>query len=208
MLDYIFLDFDGPLLDGKLRHYYCYKDIIMKYGGDLIDIDEYWDMKRSKVKRDVLLEKSKFENSYDVFYNEWIENIEKEEYLKYDILKPSVNDTLKKWKKLTSKIVLVTMRQSRETLIYQLKNLNIYDLFDEIIDCSPIKGMNKYDVLKGKEFQKAIFIGDTEEDIKTAKLLKIPSIAILNGLRKKEFLEADYYYNEIKDIDLEIMEGL
>lgn len=205
-LDYIFLDLDGPILEGKNRHYQCYKDILKRHGGTVLDIDVYWDMKISKIKRDVLLLESNFGKTYEVFFEEWMKNIEDEKYLKLDVLKPDVAKTLKKWNKITDKIVLVTMRQNRDFLLNQLRRLDILDLLDEVIDCPPERKNTKYEALKNKSFKKAIFIGDTEEDTNTAKMLNIQSIGITNGLRKKEFLDADYYYEEIKDIDFNMLE--
>lgn len=204
--DYIFLDLDGPILEGKQRHYQCYKEIVERYGGNILDIDLYWDMKRSMITRDILLNKSNFQGTYEIFFQEWMKNIEDEKYLILDVLKPQVVEVLNSWKEFTSNIVLVTMRQNREFLIQQLKNLAVYDFLDEIIDCPPQRKNTKYEALKNKAFNSAIFIGDTEEDTKTAKMLNIKSIGITNGLRKKEFLDADYYYEEIKDIDFNRLE--
>lgn len=206
MFDYIFLDLDGPILEGKKRHYQCYKDIVELYGGNVLDIDLYWDMKRSKITRDILLNQSNFQGTYTIFFEEWMKHIEDEKYLVWDTLKPQVVEVLNTWKKFTSKIVLVTMRQNRNFLLQQLKNLKVYDFLDEIIDCPPQIQNTKFEALKNKEFNSAIFIGDTEEDTKTAKMLNIKSIGITNGLRKKEFLDADYYYEEIKDIDFNTLE--
>jgi phosphoglycolate phosphatase-like HAD superfamily hydrolase len=204
--DYIFLDLDGPILEGKNRHYQCYKDIVDMFGGDILDIDTYWDMKTSKITRDIVLEQSNFQASYSEFFEEWMKKIEDEKYLILDSLKPEVIETLSRWTKLTNNLVLVTMRQNREFLIHQLKNLNVHDFFHEIIDCPPQRKNTKYEALKNKNFEKAIFIGDTEEDTNTAKMLNIKSIGITNGLRKKEFLDADFYYKEIKDIDFNTLE--
>ena len=98
-LDYIFLDLDGPILEGKNRHYQCYKDILKRHGGTVLDIDVYWDMKTSKIKRDILLLKSNFEKTYEVFFQEWMQNIEDEKYLSLDVLKPDVIKILNEWKK-------------------------------------------------------------------------------------------------------------
>ena len=185
MYDYIFLDLDGPILEGKNRHYQCYKDIINMFGGDILDIDTYWDMKISKITRDIVLEKSNFNASYNEFFEEWMKKIEDEKYLKLDTLKPKVLETLKTWKDLTSNIVLVTMRQNRDFLIQQLKELEVYSNFNEIIDCPPQRKNTKYEALKDKKFNNAILIGDTEEDTNTAKMLNIKSIGITNGLRKR-----------------------
>lgn len=201
--DCIYLDLDGPILDGKLKHYKCYKDIIDKYGGYALDIEEYWEMKRNKINRKILLEKSNFNASYEVFFNEWLKNIELEKYLIYDILKPKVKETLGLWKNFTENLILVTMRQNRSNLLKQLENLQIIYYFDEVIDCNPFIENSKYQALKNKIFKDAIFVGDTEEDIKTANMLNIKCVAITNGIRDKRFLIADYYAEEIKDIRLE-----
>ena len=95
MFDYIFLDLDGPILEGKFRHYACYKDIIKKYGGNALEIDYYWELKRNKITRDIVLEKSNFQESYEIFFKEWMKNIENEKYLNLDSLKPEVVETLK-----------------------------------------------------------------------------------------------------------------
>ena len=205
MFDYIFLDLDGPILEGKYRHYECYKEIIKTYGGEVLDLETYWSLKREKVTRDVVLLKSHFQASYEIFFDSWMKNIENEKYLQLDTLKPNVIETLSKWKTVTNKIVLVTMRQNRAFLLQQLKDLGVYSLLDEIIDCPPQIQNTKYNALKNRSFKNAIFIGDTEEDTKTAKMLNIKSIGITNGLRSKEFLDADYYYEEIKDIDFDLL---
>lgn len=198
-LDYIFIDLDGPILDGKLKHYNCYKDIIKDKGMPL-DIDDYWIMKRNKISRKILLEKSQYIGLYDEFFTQWLENIEEKKYLGYDCLKPVVKETLLSWKNNnTDKIVLVTMRNNRDSLMWQLNKLEIINLFDDVISCKS-ENNEKYEYVKHLKFRNAVFIGDTEEDIKTAKKLNIQSIGILNGLREKKYLESDFYAYDIKDI--------
>jgi len=201
-LDYIFIDLDGTLLEGKLKHYNCYKDIILKDGGIPLDIDIYWDMKRSKIKRDVILEKSNYKNTYNNFLMQWLENIETEKYLYYDELKPDVIGVLNRWKNYCDKIILITMRNNHENLYHQLDNLKIKDIFDEIIICTCQENSEKYKFLKDIKFQRAIVIGDTEHDITLAEKLNIKCIAVINGLRKKEFLDADFIEEDIRDIDI------
>lgn len=200
-LDYIFIDLDGPILDGKLRNYNCYRDII-KDAGKPLDIVTYWMMKRNMVKQDVILEKSMYGGSYEEFYTQWFNNIEAEFYLDFDILKPNVNEVLLEWKKYVKCIVLITLRKNRDNLIWQLNKLNIIDLFDEIISCESMGSDSKYNALMHFQYQHAIFIGDTEEDMNTAKKLNILSIGIINGLREKQYLDSNIYVPEIKDICL------
>lgn len=201
-IDYIFVDLDGTLLEGKWRQYHCYKNIILKDGGEPIDIDQYWEMKRNKVKREEILEKSNYQSICDDFYKQWMENIEKKEYLIFDRLKPDVKQVLFHWKNFSHHIVLITARNHHENLIWQLKELKIFDLFDDVISCTSFGKDAKYEAIKHIQFNRAVFVGDTEEDMKTAKLLGIQFIGITNGLRKKEDLEANYYAEEIKDIEI------
>jgi phosphoglycolate phosphatase-like HAD superfamily hydrolase len=160
-------------------------------------------MKRDKVKRNVVLEKSAYSGTYETFYRQWLDNIEKKDYLELDILKPQINETLRIWKNFSRKIYLVTMRNNRSNLLWQLQKINIYQLLDSVISCDPLQTCTKYEALREIPFSSAIFIGDTEEDTSTAKKLCIKSIAVTNGLRKREHLEADYYVEEICNIQLE-----
>ncbi len=197
----IFIDLDGPILEGKERHYGCYKDIIQQGGGTPIPLDQYWELKRNMVKRDRILELSGYQLSYNEFFDAWIAKIEQRTYLALDKLKPGALQTLTKWAD-DYKLVLVTLRQSREELIYQLNVLGIVHLFDEILCCDYRMKNSKYHAIKHKEYQRGLFIGDSEEDMCTASLLKIPFYAIVTGLRDPKYLHADRYYNEIQEIDI------
>ena len=68
--DIIFCDLDGTLLEDKKRHYECYKDIIIQYGGNPISKDEYWNGKRHKIRCDDLLKKSEFKESMELYRRE------------------------------------------------------------------------------------------------------------------------------------------
>lgn len=202
-LDCIFIDLDGTLLEGKDKHYKCYEDIINEDGGTPLDIETYWEMKRNKITRDIYLEKSYYENTYSHFLEKWIENIEDKKYLIFDSLKSNVIGILLEWKKYTNKMILITMRNNKENLYWQLENLKIKDLFDDIVICKCIENANKYDFIKEHKFNRAIVIGDTEQDIKLANDCKIKCIAITSGLRDARYLISDFYAEEINDIDLE-----
>lgn len=202
MTDYIFCDLDGPILDGKLRHYNCYRDIVLQYGGEPISIERYWLLKRNKIQRTMLLELTGFKGSYDEYFTSWIDLIEQKKYLEYDVLKPDVHKTLLKWSEDCENLYIVTQRQNRENLIWQLSNLDIKKYFNKILTCPPGIEGSKYYALKDIAFNKAIMIGDTEEDMMTAKRLGISSIAIKTGLREKKYLDANVYVDEIKDIDI------
>lgn len=207
--DLIFLDLDGPILEGIDRHYSCYLSILEDHGGKPIDKESYWSMKRKRVSRRKLLEDSQFGSSYGVFAKAWLERIESEEFLKLDRLKPFVVETIEAWKEsLVERVELVTMRQCKARLLVQLDELGVLESLDEVTVCPPAREKTKFEALKNREFHSAVFIGDTEEDIKTAKLLGIPSVGILNGLREKEFLDSEMYAAELKDVDLHALGNL
>lgn len=201
-LDYIFIDLDGTLLEGKYKHHECYKEIINEDGGIPLDIEIYWEMKRNKTKRDVYLEKSYYRGTYNQFLEKWIERIEDTKYLSYDKLKPHVIETITGWKEDVNKVVLVTMRNNVDNLYWQLENLEIACLFDDIVICKCIDNANKYDSIKDYRFNHAIVIGDTELDVRLAKDLNVKCVAVTNGLRDKKYLDADYYASEIFEINL------
>jgi len=204
----LFLDLDGPLLDGKLKHYNCYREILSHYGGRQLPIDDYWEMKRTKVTRDIMLERSQFQASYELFLFEWINLIETEAFLQYDVLQDLVLETLALWQEKQYRIILVTMRKNRENLLQQLESFGISKYLDEILNCPFLQKNTKYQALKNHRFKKAVFIGDTEEDTSTAKLLGIPSIGITSGLRNAAFLQADYLVDGIHAINFDTLDYL
>ena len=99
------------------------------------------------------------------------------------------------------------MRNNIENLYWQLENLNISELFDDIVICKCIENTNKYDFIKDFKFRRAIVIGDTEQDIKLAIDCKIKCIAVTNGLRDKKYLNSDFHAEEIYNIKLENIIG-
>lgn len=201
----IILDLDGPILEGKCRHYFCYKQIILEGGGNPIALDDYWEMKRKKISRKVLLEKSNYQLDYDIYLKKWLKNIEQNDYLVYDSLKPMIPETLSTWK-MDYKIYLVTLRHNKKNLLNQLTSLGIIHYFEKIICCDYRIKNSKYEAIKNTAFNSAVVIGDSEEDQKTAELLDVPFLAVINGLRDKSFLKACEYFNEICDISNNTLE--
>jgi phosphoglycolate phosphatase-like HAD superfamily hydrolase len=200
MFDFIFLDLDGPVLEGRERHYACYRDIIEKKGGRPLDLDTYWQLKRQKTSRDVILEKSQFKAEYSVFMDAWMSSIESPSYLKYDALKPDVPQQLQRLKNHTRQLYLVTMRHNRAELLKQLDGFGILSFFDSVVDCPPLRQNTKYEALKNLNFKKALVIGDTEEDVNTARHLGVPCIGISNGLRDPRSIDTEHIFPELCDI--------
>ncbi|WP_048035021.1 HAD family hydrolase [Brevibacillus brevis] len=202
-LDVLFLDFDGTVMEDKFRHYECYSQIMENFRCKPLDLDVYWNLKRNKRSLRDILKKSNFTEEETIFYQEWVKRIETKKYLKYAQLKPKVKETLIEWRKLCHKIILVSMRSSLENLVWQTKKESLYESFDEIRSCSPFIKHGKYNILSEYSFSTGIFIGDSEEDMVPAKMLGLKTIAVTNGIRDKKYLIADYYAEELFDVELE-----
>ncbi|MBQ4068850.1 MAG: HAD hydrolase-like protein [Lachnospiraceae bacterium] len=199
--DYIFLDLDGPILDGRLRHYNCYKDIIEEMGGTPLDIDVYWNNKRRGLNKRIVCEESGISGEYSEFIEKWKNRIEDIKYLKYDVLKPGCLEAIQTMKSVGKKVCLVTLRNNKENLFSQLKWLGIKEIFSEIVVCAGSEINPKYLALNDYVFDKAVLIGDTEIDIEAADMLKIEFIGIINGLRTKSIFEDKICYNELLEIN-------
>lgn len=191
----ILLDLDGPLLDGKQRHYFCYRNIMKKYGFEPISIDQYWKLKRRKFGSSELLKLSGAEAIYDDFRYEWIKIIESPAALALDMLQPGVAACLQGWKDNKIRLILVTMRKNKIGLEQQLDILGLRVFLDRILVCDHAAGgagkaaavldMWSSDNIMVRD---AVWIGDTEADWQAAKVLGCPVILVSNGLRSQEYL--------------------
>ena len=202
--DYVIWDLDGTLLDDRKRHYACYLDIVEKYGGTPVSEERYWELKRNKIKRTVLLEETAFEGTYQQYLDEWIERIEQIGYLRREKLRPGAEELLKKLHTAAEKVVLVTMRNHTERVEQQLQWLGIAGYFDAIFIGKSLQGQKKTDVVSTAipdiAEKHVLVIGDTEDDEQVAKSLGADFVAMITGLRDKKYLGADCYADCIADV--------
>lgn len=190
----IFLDLDGPLLDGKEKHYRCYQRILEGFGFPPIDIAEYWEKKRSLVNRRDLLNLSGAAEVYDDFIVQWLSSIESPEMLALDVVQDGAVDCLNWWKEQGLELILVTMRKNKQALEMQLDSLGLRVFLDAVLVCDHAGGgAGKADAarnfLKRKKRQAAaVWVGDTEADWEAARLLGHGVVLLSNGLREESYL--------------------
>jgi len=214
MISTIVLDLDGPLLDGRLRHYSCYSEILKEQGFIPLDIDSYWAGKRSRVDRRTLLKKSEAVEFYDEFLREWIQRIELPAMLALDQLQPGVLSILSEWKDSEIELVIATMRNHVSNAVDQLTSLGIMPLVSEVLVTGSDDGFSgKVEavrrVLSGKLRRTALWVGDTEVDIRAARSLEIPVCALTCGLRTQALLAAenpDYLLDDLRDVRQHIVQ--
>lgn len=192
----IFLDLDGPLLDGKERHYFCYRTILEKFGFEPIGIDEYWENKRALINRRELLGLSGAEELYDDFLALWLAMIETPEALVLDKTQDGVMACLRSWKSQGIEIILVTMRKNKQALDEQLTLTGLRQFLDVVLVCDhadggagkadKVRNMFQDDLFK----ENALWVGDTEADWEAAKSLGCAVVLLSNGLRNEKYLKS------------------
>jgi len=192
----IFLDLDGPLLDGKERHYHCYKHILDKYGYQPIPIKDYWKSKRDMFNRRALLDLSGAGEIYDVFLEDWLSMIETPQMLALDKVQYGAKERLLKWKNEGISLSLVTMRKNALGLDMQLKATGLRQYLDAVFMCDHNEGGEgkaaavRHMCFDDDIIRKTHWIGDTEVDWAAAKSLGCAATLLSNGLRSETYLNS------------------
>jgi phosphoglycolate phosphatase-like HAD superfamily hydrolase len=186
------LDLDGPLLDGRQRHYRCYSDILRGRGHEPLPLEQYWTLKRSRVDRRRLLSMSDAIALYDDFLAEWLRLIETREYLALDRLQDGVIGILQGWKQDGRRLLLATMRHNRANLQWQLDTLGLSSYLDAVLmiagEGAAEKAAAVRPLLGAATAERAAWIGDTEIDIQAARSLDMRCCAVACGLRTEDYL--------------------
>lgn len=192
MISNLVLDLDGPLLDGRSRHYCCYSDILTELGFQPVPISEYWEDKRNAVNRADLLDRSGAGSVYSKFLQTWMDRIETREYLRLDRLQRDVIAVLSGWKTENRRLILATLRNNPSNLTWQLEQLGLTPFFDEIlITGSDGNSSSKASLVRHAlqcNLENAVWVGDTEVDIDAARELGIRICVVTCGLRSRAFL--------------------
>ena len=193
---HIFLDLDGPLLDGKERHYFCYQHILKASAHTPLEIEQYWESKRSRGDRRDLLKMSGAEDLYASFLTAWLSLIESPEALALDKVQAGAIEQLTGWQDRGINLVLVTMRKQRRALDAQLKALKLRPLLNAVLICGHAEGgRGKAEVVQdfcpnASLAGSTVWVGDTEVDLEAAQSLGCRIVLISNGLRNEAYLRS------------------
>ena len=190
----VILDLDGPVLEGKLRHYRCYADILAEAGYAPMPREEYWALKRAGADRRRQLRRSGAEGLYGEFLQRWLDRIEARRYLAHDAVQPGARERLLAWKAEGVRLVLATQRRCRSALLQQLAERGLLPLFTDVLSTgSDSAGAGKAEMvaaLLGEPGPGCLWIGDSEADVDAARRLRIPICAVTCGVRSEEYLRA------------------
>lgn len=192
----VIVDLDGPILDGRWRHYECYRQLLVEDGHRPLPVEAYWRMKRRGTCVKDQLAATGAEALYDRFKAAWLARIEAPEMLALDELQPGAAETLRRWRALDGvRLVLATLRQREDGVRGQLARFDLADLWDAIVVCpfDPAgagKSRRVADALGRVVGDGCVWIGDTEADVKAARIFGCPVWAVTCGLRDETFLSA------------------
>lgn len=193
----LFFDLDGTIWDSSRRLHQLFIDLT----NINIDYNVYWEEKRNKVSNeDLLLKYTKADNKkIEEFTNKWLLLIEQEEYLALDQPFTFSEEVLKYCISQDCEVYFVTLRQSRDSVIKELINKNLYNYCKECF-VSENKYSKEEMILKSNIALNSndFFIGDTGKDIIAAKNLGINSVGVLSGFRNRAVLT---HYNPDYIID-------
>lgn len=184
----IAFDFDGTILDSRMRHNIVMADVLRRYGIKIDASTLVLFKSNGKTNLDWLKENGLSENIAQQVNSEWISVIEDEKYLKIDTLYPDVIDILKNLSK-ENDLYLITARNNKDACLNQIKTLGIGQFFNEVVivpTCSETS-LLKAEELKNRNIK--YFIGDTESDCKAADIAKCKFYAVSYGFRSTKFLK-------------------
>lgn len=182
----IFFDLDGTLINSQQRLYNLFVELCPECK---MSYDEYWEIKRQRINQKDFLKKyfNYSDEQCKEFHKLWLEKVEESERLDEDFLVDGVEDLLNKLSQ-KYRLYLVTNRQSKNLLIYELERLKIKNYFCDILVTEQKRA--KLELIQGVVncSPDDVLIGDTGEDIKTAKELGIKSIAVSWGILGEKVL--------------------
>jgi phosphoglycolate phosphatase len=195
----ICIDLDGPILDVSERYYQVYRNTITSIGKDPLSKESYWNSKRNKISEAEILAESGTRDPTLVtkYLDTRARRIESSEYLLFDQVWAGTHDTLKVLRS-HAELALVTMRTSKGLLEQQLERVKLPEAFDSVLTAGPGLVANERSERKaqlvrdcyGNEEVAGWFVGDTETDILSGRLLGLHTAAITFGIRNVEHLKA------------------
>lgn len=197
----IFFDFDGTLLDPRQRMYSLFQELTPVSS---FSFDEYWDIKRNRINQNDLL-KSKFQylpEQIQAFKKSWLNKIEERHRLDTDKPFEGVSDLLSSLAK-DHDLYLVTARQTPEHVAHQLEKFGWTSHFKKVLVTRQTNSKAGLILVTETVTPQDILIGDTGEDILTAKELGMISVGVCSGFLCRKILEEykpDYLLESVLEL--------
>lgn len=176
----IFFDLDGTLIDSKLRLYRLFQELVSQ---SKFTFDEYWSLKQNKINHAAVLKNYFDYDSKDIYLFEqnWLLQIESDEYLQYDKPFSGVTNYLLSLKERKFELYLVTARQFKVKVLSQIDLFGWSEIFTDILVTE--QRSTKTDLIKSLLHCESNdwIVGDTGADILIGKSLGIKTACVLSG---------------------------
>ena len=207
-MKYVIFDFNGTVLDDAKVGMKAENRCIAHFGLDRPPLteEEYLHIFTFPVKD--YYEKIGFDwnvYSYEEVGQYWFDNYcaLKDEYKVFD----GVTDILKENRKKGNRNILLSA-SSLEALKIQLEELEIADLFDEVLGIDNIYAGSKKDIalkwIEDKDPDSCLMIGDTLHDLEVADAMGVSCVLVASGHQAKDLLLAahDKVVDDIRQVEI------
>ena len=198
----LLLDFDGTLVNSQGRLYRLFRALCPECR---MSYDEYWAVKRRRISQAEMLKRH---FGYDDgaarrFHEAWLEHVEDEEAVGTDFPVDGMDGRLRA---LSARhdLYLVTARQKPELVARQVERFGWRGLFRDLVVTRQARGKAEAVRERLGAVPGGALVGDTGEDVKTAKELGLRSVAVGWGILSPEVLaeyRPDYIAERIEDLD-------
>lgn len=187
----LYLDLDGTLLDIREKYYRLHLRIASDLGREALPRATFWARKRRGLALEALLPDWE-EGALAEYSRRWLAEIELPTYTGFDRLVPGAREALTRLAPEFD-LVLVTLRRDGQELRRQLQRLGLAQLFSRLLVSGDHAGVEptKVQLLSltvPPDERQSVVVGDSEEDVRAARALGSPVIAVLTGIRDRAFL--------------------
>ena len=170
-----------------------------------LSYDEYWKIKSRRISQADMLKKyyGYDEDKVSKFHRDWLGHVEDIDAVETDFPVEGISDWLSHVAN-RHKLYLLTARQKPELVELQIERFGWKNFFSGLIVTR--QSCSKFDAVRASVGLVAdgAMVGDTGEDVKTAKELGLRSLAVGWGVLSLEVLreyEPDYLAERIEDLD-------
>lgn len=183
----LLLDFDGTLVDCSRRLHALFVELT---GDGSFSYDEYWQIKRQRVDQATLLRQryGYSKEQVDNFKKLWLNKVEEPSRLALDQPFAGVTELLSDLAERHA-LHIVTARQNALLIGEQIAHFGWTDMLANVLVTA--HSTTKYDLVR-RAFEcdpNDVFVGDTGEDIQTAKKLGVRSVAVSSGFLNGDVLK-------------------
>ncbi len=213
----VFCDFDGPIVDVSERYYRTYRQGLLAIEALAqresnvhlaiapLSKSQFWQQKQRRVADSEIALRSGVPAEWFEQYMQQVERlVNHASLLRWDRIQPLAKDALLYLKQSRVRLVLVTLRHSRQVNDF-LHEQSLAHLIDDVYGASTANAAHENRVdhkcellataiaqqdAKGYSTGGSWMIGDTEADVMAAKAMGLPSAALSCGIRSADYLRS------------------